>query len=133
MGSLADLDRRLSRKLESGKAIQLTPADLDLLVLTGAYGKFREAVVEEQQEQCRLRSVRSRSINGGISGSTPALAEVTKSSGTMQSESASEALARAQAMLRPRVPSLTADTSKPRGARRSAQPAAKPASQAASS
>lgn len=43
MTTPADLDRRLSRRLEQGKGIQLSPADLDLLVTSGA----REIIARE--------------------------------------------------------------------------------------
>ena len=96
MGSLPDLDRRLSRKIETGKAINLTAEDLDLLVSTGAIDTFRAAVQKFQREQCRARSARNRSISGV---DTPSIAGPTgitsKSSGMTNSESVSEARARA--------------------------------------
>src|SRR3546814_1140449 len=51
MTTLPDLDRRLSRRIETGKGIQLSPDDLDLLVSTGAYEIFRKDVVDPQREQ----------------------------------------------------------------------------------
>lgn len=93
MASLSDLVRRLSRKLEGGKAIQLTPDDLDLLVVSGAYAKLCESAVEEQRGQCLQRSARNRSMSGGLTASSLAQVETTKSSGTMPSENASEVLA----------------------------------------
>jgi hypothetical protein len=97
--TLADLDRRMSRKLEAGKGIQLTAAELDLLVATGAYAKFREAVTESQRDQCRARSARSRSISAASSGSTRAQGDPSKSSGMTKSKSASEAHQRLRAIL----------------------------------
>ena len=102
MSSLPDLDRRMSRKIDTGRGIQLSPADLDLLVASGAYDALRNAAAEYRKNQCRERSVRSRSINGGNTPSIRAVTEPTlKSSGTTQNESASEALARVQRMLKP--------------------------------
>jgi hypothetical protein len=99
MSSPPDLDRRISRKLEGRKAIQLSPTDLDLLVESGAIDVFRQFVADYQRTQCRLRSARDRSINGG---NTLSIVErggpTSKSSGMTQSESASEALAQARQM-----------------------------------
>jgi hypothetical protein len=97
--TLPALERRLSRKIETRKGIQLTPDELDLLVETGAYDTFRQAVAKFQREQCRQRSARSRSIKGGNSGSIAGKGgRPSKSSGTTPPESASEALARARLM-----------------------------------
>jgi hypothetical protein len=96
--TLPALERRLSRKIETRKGIQLTAEELDLLVETGAYDTFRQAVAKFQREQCRQRSARSRSISGETSGSTRGRGETSKSSGTIPPESASEALARARLM-----------------------------------
>ena len=63
MASLTDLDRRLSRKLEARKGIQLTPDELDLLVTTGAYQAFRDAVATHQRDLCLQRSEASRSTS----------------------------------------------------------------------
>lgn len=104
MSSLTDLDRRLSRKLEMRRGIQLTADDLDLLVTTGAYETFRRAVAEYQREVCLHRNEESRSITEGATASSGArTATPSKSSGTTQSESASEALARAHRMSKPDV------------------------------
>jgi len=100
VGSLADLDRRLSRKIEGGKAIQLSADDLDLLVSTGAIDTFRAAVAEQMRDQCRSRNARSRSISGADTPSTEGMGgRTSKSSGTTKRESASEAKARLQAIL----------------------------------
>jgi hypothetical protein len=55
MVSPLDLDRRLSRKIEGHKTIQLSPADLDLLVASGAIAKFRAWVTEQQEIAVRDR------------------------------------------------------------------------------
>ena len=97
--TLPDLERRLSRKIEAHKGIQLTPEELDLLVLSGAYDVFRQAVAEYQRTQCLQRSARSRSISGEPSDSTAGPIEKTsKSFGTIANEDANEALALAQAL-----------------------------------
>ena len=59
MGSLADLDRRLSRKIEGRKTIQLTADDLDLWVVTGAYAIFAEAA-EFEANPCDFPDVAIR-------------------------------------------------------------------------
>lgn len=97
--TLPDLERRLSRRIESRRSIQLSPDDLDLLVATGAYDAFRKAVAEYQRKQCLERSARSRSISGGNTSSTRAKAGTSKSSGTIQSADANEALQQVRAML----------------------------------
>src|SRR3546814_20045964 len=97
MTTLPDLDRRLSRRIETAKGIQLSPDDLDLLVSTGAYEIFRKAVVEHQREQCLQRSARSRSNSAANSLSIVARDDrISKSSGMTTTERASEALARAR-------------------------------------
>lgn len=96
MTSLPDLGRRLSRKIEAGKGIQLTPDDLDLLVSIGAYDVICKAIAEFQRKQCQHRSARSRSTSGGDMPSTLEKAGTTKSSGMTKNESVSEALALAR-------------------------------------
>lgn len=78
-----DLDRRLSRKIETGKTIQLRPADLDLLVQSGAIDTFRKFVSEYQRDQCRARDQQSRSTSAAHtrSSSGPTAPTMT-SSGT---------------------------------------------------
>ncbi|MEN2747305.1 hypothetical protein [Sphingomonas sp. T9W2] len=126
MTTLPDLDRRLSRKIESGKGMQLSAADLDLFVSTGAYATFRLAVEECQRDQCRQRSARNRSTSGANTSLSAGLIEPTsKSAGTMSSESASEALARAQAATRPGGLRSIATTSNTPRAKQSVRPAAK--------
>ncbi|GLV28142.1 hypothetical protein TomTYG75_06660 [Sphingobium sp. TomTYG75] len=99
MGLLPDLDRRLSRRIDQHKGIQLSPDDLDLLVSSGAYDTLKKAAAEYQRNQCRARHARSRSINGANMPSIDGRGAPTlKSSGTTPSESASEALARARQM-----------------------------------
>jgi len=101
MSSPADLDRRLSRKIETGKAIQLKPADLDLLVESGALDTFRQFVSEYQKRQCLERSAQNRSIPVAGSPFTEGKVGTSRSSGTIASESVNEAQARVLAILNP--------------------------------
>jgi hypothetical protein len=97
--SIADLARRLSRKVEAGRAIRLTHEDLQLLVKTGAYGAVQTAATKELRDRCLQRDAASPSTSAGTSGSTVApIAPTSRSSGTTTSESANEALAQARAM-----------------------------------
>ncbi|MDV5823093.1 hypothetical protein [Sphingobium naphthae] len=96
-----DLLRRLSRRLEQGKGIQLSPNDLDLLVASGAYDMLTQAAADYQRNLCLQRSARSRSISGEAMRSTGAPAEPTsKSSGTTRKDAGNDPLARARTMLR---------------------------------
>lgn len=99
MTSPADLDRRLSRKIESGKAIQLTPADLDLLISSGAIDTFRHFVSQFQRSQCLARNAQKQSIAEENSPSFRAQTGTSKLSGTTPIESVSEAQARVHAIL----------------------------------
>lgn len=99
MGTIADLQRRLSRKIDAGKTIQLSPDDLDLFVASGAYAAILRATEDFQRDQCLQRSARSRSISGENTGSMNGLAGTSKSSGTTKSESASEVLAQVHQLL----------------------------------
>src|SRR5688500_12748059 len=72
-----DLMRKLSKKIDQGKAVQLTPAELDLLVECGAFDRVCEAATEFQRKQCRERSARNRSTREALSGSTLGMAGTT--------------------------------------------------------
>ncbi|MGE6693314.1 hypothetical protein ACQKE8_12825 [Sphingobium limneticum] len=96
-----DLLRRLSRRLEQGKGIQLSPNDLDLLVASGAYDMLTQAAADYQRNLCLQRSARSRSTSAETLRSTAApAAPISKSSGTTRSDDASDPLARVRTMLR---------------------------------
>lgn len=99
MSSLADLDRRLSKKIEQRKAIQLTPRDLDFFIESGALDRFRQFVSDQQRAECQERNAQNRSISAANSPSTLDRAETTKSFGTTPNQSVSEAQARVRAML----------------------------------
>jgi hypothetical protein len=98
MASLPDLDRRLSRKIETGKGIQLSPEDLDLFVSTGAYDTFRQAVAELQRKQCQQRNARSHSTSAASLPSTRGQDATSRSSGMTTNDSVNEAQARLHAI-----------------------------------
>ena len=49
------LERRLSQKIQSGRGIQLSSRDLDLLCLTGAVEFLAVKAAQELQQQVRRR------------------------------------------------------------------------------
>ena len=99
MTALPDLDRRLSRRIDQGKGIQLTPDDLNLLVASGAYDVLHKAAAEFQRNLCRDRHARAHSIRGANSPSTAGKGgAISKSSGTMKNDDVNEALALARMM-----------------------------------
>jgi hypothetical protein len=57
MAGFTDLDRRLSRRIETGPGIQLSSDELDLLVASGAYAVFRAAAAEHQRASGQSRAV----------------------------------------------------------------------------
>jgi len=100
MTSLADLARRLSRKVETQRSIRLSAEDLNMIVKSGAFAAVQNAATEELKERCPPKAVTSPYTAVGNTGSIAGQGERTsKSSGMMQPQNASEALARAQAML----------------------------------
>ena len=60
----ADLKRRMSRKIETRKAMQLKPDDLDMLVLSGAYATLSAYAVRFQEEQVRQRMTQDKPEDG---------------------------------------------------------------------
>ena len=52
---LATLHDRLSKKIEQGRAIQLSPNDLDWLVISGAYAALLEYVAREAFDASKRR------------------------------------------------------------------------------
>ena len=94
-----DLLRKLSRKLDQRRGVQLTPAELDLLVESGAYSALAQHATRFQERQCRDRSARSRSTSAAPLPSTPGPAAPTsKSSGTISPPDVNAALAQARAI-----------------------------------
>lgn len=55
LSALPALYRRLSRKIETGKAIQLSPDDLALFVVVGAYEAVQRAANEEMKRLAKAR------------------------------------------------------------------------------
>lgn len=122
MTSLPDLTRRMSRKIEAGRGMNLSGDDLDLLVASGAYAVLTQAAIRAQEDQCRKRDARNRSISGETSGSTgEKTGQTLKSSGTTNRQDVSEAEARAVEMLQPQKRPLMASISKNQKASLSAQ------------
>lgn len=114
MSALSDLMRRIDRKLDIQRGLSLSYDDLALLVATGAYARLQEASKEYRERQCREHFARTHSINGASTGSTTAQAETLRSSGMTTTESANDALARAQRTLTPAVsPSIDTTSKQP--------------------
>ena len=53
--NLANLVHRMGRKIAIGRGMTLTPEDLNLIVVTGAYDKLQEANADYQREQAKAR------------------------------------------------------------------------------
>jgi hypothetical protein len=51
-----DLQRKFERKMDERKTIQLSPAELDLMVECGAYDAIVNAAVESRKAQVRDRN-----------------------------------------------------------------------------
>jgi hypothetical protein len=113
--------RRIDRKLDIQRGMTLTYDDLALLVTSGAYATLQNANLQFLERQCQEHVERNRSISAASLPSTRAQDGIMKSSGTIPQESASEALARAQATSRPGGLPSTASTSSPTGAGRPAR------------
>ena len=60
LAGLPSLGRRLSRKIEKKSGLRLTPADLDLLVLSGAYEALCTAVSAYQKGQSARRASQAK-------------------------------------------------------------------------
>jgi hypothetical protein len=97
--SPSDLMRKLSMKIDQRKAVQLSPEEMDILVLSGGFDAVCAMAREFQRSQCQQRNDLSRFISVAPSPSTLGQGATSKSSGTTTKQDASEALARAQAML----------------------------------
>jgi hypothetical protein len=94
------------RRDRAGRGLTFTDSDIDLLVVTGAYSKLRDANTEQQTRLCLERNARRHSINGDPTPSTgtpeqtgPSAPPISPSSGTTTSEEGTEALQRAQRTL----------------------------------
>lgn len=97
--TLFDLDRRLTREIETEKTLQISPTELEWFVASGAIDTFRAYVAEQQRMLCaERRARRSSSTSAASSGSTPGpAAAISRSSGTIPPGDVNEAhrLARA--------------------------------------
>lgn len=100
--SIVHLNRRLLRASEAGRGIDLTAADLDLLVSINVLPKVQEAANEYLREQVTCRVARHQSIGVGNTGSTssaartgPSVRIAGTSSGTTPERDARQARQRA--------------------------------------
>ena len=98
---LPDLMRRIDRKLDIQRGMTLTYDDLALLVTSGAYATLQNANLRYLERQCQEHVARNRSTSEASLPSTRVQDATSKSCGMIPQESASEALARAQATSRP--------------------------------
>jgi hypothetical protein len=55
VSTLFDLDRRLSRKIEAGRGINLSASDLDWFTVTGGYATLTRARIAEDVQAARQR------------------------------------------------------------------------------
>jgi len=123
---LPDLMRRIDRKLDIQRGMTLTYDDLALLVTSGAYATLQTENLRYLERQCREHVARNHSISEADTLSTPGPGVIMKSSGTISRESASEALARAQATSKPGELLSTASTSPHTAVGQAVRPAVRP-------
>jgi hypothetical protein len=110
---LPDLMRRIDRKLDIQRGMTLTYDDLALLVTSGAYATLQNANLKFLERQCQEHVERNHYISEGSLLSTRVRGDITRSSGRIPQEDASEALARAQAISRPGgLPSIASTSSR---------------------
>jgi hypothetical protein len=55
--NLLDLQRKLEKKIDQRKTIQLSPDELDLMVECGAYDQLVRAALEFRKAEVRMRRV----------------------------------------------------------------------------
>src|SRR3546814_20692762 len=60
MNPLLSLDRHLSRALETGRGIRLSPEEVDLVCATGAYDAIHRAAEPELRNQAKCRNAQRR-------------------------------------------------------------------------
>ncbi|WP_244646793.1 hypothetical protein [Sphingomonas sp. CFBP 8760] len=101
--SIVHLDKRVSRAAEVGRGVDLTAADLDLLVSLGLIDLLHDAKAKFLREQTTCRVMRRQSIDGANTGSIssggPTAASVRlvgTSSGTIPPRDAKQAFQRAR-------------------------------------
>lgn len=75
MDGLADLLKRIDRKLEIRRGMTLTYDDLALLVATGAYGALQTAAREELEQECRTHLAGRKKPGPSSRLGTPTTAE----------------------------------------------------------
>ena len=108
---LNELMRRIDRKLDIRRGMTLTYDDLALLVTSGAYATLQNASPKFLEVRCREHVAQSRYISEAPSPSIRVQDGTTRSFGTIGGESANEALARAQAILKPHASQSIGSTS----------------------
>ena len=103
--TLIDLDRKVSRALETGRGITLSPEQLDALADIGLVERLAGAKAKILLEEARWRQTRAASINAEVSGSTSTVAPEGNlpaptgiSSGMIRPAGTSAERARARAM-----------------------------------
>ena len=95
------LYRKVSKTIEAGRSLRLTPRELFILARVGLLSMLSGLANDYQEMVCQERNVRSRFTSAAATGSIRETAEATtKSSGMTTIEDAKEALALAQAICR---------------------------------
>nr|KMW31129.1 hypothetical protein BV87_02810 [Sphingobium yanoikuyae] len=101
--SVIDLDRKVSRALQCGRGITLSPSQLDVLAEIGLVGRLAEEKARILKEQAQWRQKKVASTSGASSGSTSTVGPVENpiqaagiSSGMTPEEAGSAARARAR-------------------------------------
>ncbi|OWQ98359.1 hypothetical protein CDQ91_07650 [Sphingopyxis witflariensis] len=95
----SELMRKLSKKIDQRRSIQLSADDLDYFVASGAWDALCKSVLEYQRNQCQERSAQNRSTSAEITNSIDdQTARTLRSSGTTTRPDANVVLADVQAM-----------------------------------
>lgn len=92
-----DFQRRMSKKIDEGREIQIKREELDIFVVSGAWKAVCDFAEQFQRDQCLARNARNRSIPGGnLSSINDPVEKTSKSDGTNQALDANEAAQRAE-------------------------------------
>lgn len=107
---IIELNRRISRALETGRGLRLEADDMDAIAMLDGFAAIEQAASEALKEQARCRAQRKSFIDGGNSGSlgtasgmAASAARILPSGGMTPSGDGNAALARAQAASRKRA------------------------------
>lgn len=105
MTALPEIARHMNRQIELGKGIRFSADQVAALVVIGVNDLVQRKAAEDLRLKCQNRNAQNRSINGAATGFIIEPTARTLKSSSMPSmfeeSTANEALARAQAMLRP--------------------------------